>query len=80
MEYDILQKLVLNSYLFWKKKTKQSHIMRPTKVNSWIKELNGKNKTFYFTFLQYRKIRESPQVLMLEKSFLYMKEITREKY
>ena len=60
MEYDILQKLVLNSYLFWKKKTKQSHIMRPTKVNSWIKELNGKSKHFYFIFLQYRKIRESP--------------------
>ena len=75
MEYNILQKLVLNTYLLWKQKTKQSHITWLTKVNStWIG--NWMEKVKIIIFLQYGKTHVSPDVLMLEKGFLliYMKE------
>ena len=50
MEYNILQKLVLNTYLSaLETEKKKSHITGLTKVNStWSKELNGKSKNYYF--------------------------------
>ena len=52
MEYNIFQKLVLNTYLSaLETEKKQSNIAGLTKVNStWIKELNGKSKNYYFFY------------------------------